>query len=55
MVAAVVASAGVDAGSVNAVFARRLAYGVAAGVVGVFLQDLCLRLRDRVRIADFHA
>ena len=51
----VVAVAGVDAASVVAVFARCLACDVAAGVDVAFLQNLCLRLRDRVRIADFNA
>ena len=55
VVGAVVAGAGVDAASVVAVSARHLACGVTAGVVAGSLQDLCLQLRDRVHIADFHA
>ena len=54
-VGAVVAGAGVNAASVIAVFARCLACGVTAGVVAGSLQDLCLWLRDRVHIANFHA
>ena len=53
--AAVVAGSGVDAASVVAVFACCPACGVAAGAVAGFLQDLCLRLCDHVRIADFKA
>ena len=53
--AAVIAGSGVDAASVVAVFVRCPACGVAAGAVAGFLQDLCLRLHDRVHIADFKA